>query len=549
LFETTQTDRGASMTLASPAEPASSSLDSSAARTPESRRTATTGVYPWYVLGVLFLVYMVNFIDRQIPSILAQDIKASLGVSDAQLGFLYGTAFAIFYSVFGIPLGRLADSWYRGRLIAVGLAVWSAMTALSGLAASFGQLALARIGVGIGEASASPAAYSLLGDYFPARRRGLALGIYSSGLTVGGGLSLPLGGWVAHSWSSAYAHSPAPFGLAGWQAAFLAVGLPGLLLAVWVLTLREPARGLADGNAAPVTKPGVWREFALSLAAILPPFTLWSVSRFPGALRTNLLVLTAIASAVAVLLWLTHDAAQWIGLGVGFYAVASWLQMLRATDRPTYELLFGHRAIVFALVGFGATAFVSYSLIFWTVPYAMRTFGIRADTAGIMLGVPASLGASAGILAGGFLSDMWKRHDPRGRLFVVMLASILSAPLVVALIQASNARIVFLINPLLTFTGSLWVGAAVATIQDCVLPRMRGTAGAIFLLAISMLGLALGPYSIGKVAVLTGSLRTGMMSSLGMMPVALVLLWVASRGIKVAEESCGARARAAGEKA
>jgi hypothetical protein len=293
----------------------------------------------------------------------------------------------------------------------------------------------------------------------------------------------------------------------------------------------------------------VWREFALSLAAILPPFTLWSVSRFPGALRTNLLVLTAIASAVAVLLWLTHDAAQWIGLGVGFYAVASWLQMLRATDRPTYELLFGHRAIVFALVGFGATAFVSYSLIFWTVPYAMRTFGIRADTAGIMLGVPASLGASAGILAGGFLSDMWKRHDPRGRLFVVMLASILSAPLVVALIQASNARIVFLINPLLTFTGSLWVGAAVATIQDCVLPRMRGTAGAIFLLAISMLGLALGPYSIGKVAVLTGSLRTGMMSSLGMMPVALVLLWVASRGIKVAEESCGARARAAGEKA
>jgi MFS family permease len=537
------------MTLASPAEPAASSLDSSAARTTDSRRTATTGVYPWYVLGVLFLVYMVNFIDRQIPSILAQDIKASLGVSDAQLGFLYGTAFAIFYSVFGIPLGRLADSWYRGRLIAVGLAVWSAMTALSGLAGSFGQLALARIGVGIGEASASPAAYSLLGDYFPARRRGLALGIYSSGLTVGGGLSLPLGGWVAHSWSSAYAHSPAPFGLAGWQAAFLAVGLPGLLLAVWVLTLREPARGLADGNAGPVTKPGVWREFALSLAAILPPFTLWSVSRFPGALRTNLLVLTAIASAAAVLLWLTHDAAQWIGLGVGFYAVASWLQMLRATDRPTYELLFGHRAIVFALVGFGATAFVSYSLIFWTVPYAMRTFGIRADTAGIMLGVPASLGASAGILAGGFLSDMWKRHDPRGRLFVVMLASILSAPLVVALFQASNVRIVYLINPLLTFTGSLWVGAAVATIQDCVLPRMRGTAGAIFLLAISMLGLALGPYSIGKVAVLTGSLHMGIISSLGMMPVALVLLWVASRGIKVAEESCGARARVAGEKA
>ena len=537
------------MTLASPAEPRSSSLDSSAAAAAElvPRRAATTAVYPWYVLGVLFLVYVVNFIDRQIPSILAQSIKADLGVNDAQLGFLYGTAFAIFYSLLGIPLGRLADSWYRGRLIAIGLAVWSAMTALSGLAGSFGQLALARIGVGVGEASASPAAYSLLGDYFPARRRGLALGIYSSGLSVGAGLSLPLGGWVAHAWSSAYAHSPAPFGLAGWQAAFLAVGLPGLLLALLVLTLREPARGLADGYAAPVRRPGAWREFALNVAAILPPFTLWSVSRFPGALRNNLLVLAGIASAAAVLFWLTHDAAQWIGLGIGLYGVVSWLQMLRATDRPTSALLFGHRTIVFALLGFGATAFVSYSLLLWIPPYTMRTFEIRADIAGFMLGVPQGFGAAAGILAGGFLSDAWKRRDPRGRLFVVMLASILSGPLVIAALYATNVRLIYLINPLLAFTEGLWVAAAAATIQDCVLPRMRGTSGAIFLLAISMLGLALGPYSIGKVAVLMGSLRTGIMSLLGMMPVALLLLWVASRGIKAAEESRGARAHAAGE--
>ena len=376
--------------MQSPAEPLSSSLDSSAAAAAElaPRSDSVTRVYPWYVLGVLFLVYVLNFIDRQIPSILAQDIKASLGLSDAQLGFLYGTAFAIFYSLFGIPLGRLADSWYRGRLIAAGLTLWSTMTVLSGLAGSYGQLALARIGVGIGEASSSPAAYSLLGDYFPARRRALALAIYSSGLFIGAGLSLPLGGWVAHAWSSAYAHSPAPFGLAGWQAAFLAVGLPGLLLALWVLTLREPARGLAEGYSAPVKKHGAWREFALGVAAILPPFTLWSVSRFPGALRTNLLLLAAVASAAAVLVQVTHDAAQWIGLGIGLYAVASWLQTLRATDRPTFALLFGQRAVVLALVGFGATAFVGYSLLFWMAPYAMRTFGIRADVAGFMLGVP-----------------------------------------------------------------------------------------------------------------------------------------------------------------
>ena len=536
--------------MAAPAEPRSLSLDSSAVPATElvPRPDQTTGVYPWYVLGVLFLVYVINFIDRNILSILAQDIKADLGLGDAQLGFLFGTAFAIFYSLFGIPLGRLADSWYRGRLIAAGLAVWSTMTALSGLAGTYGQLALARLGVGIGEASASPAAYSLISDYFPVRRRALAYALYSSGLFVGSGLCLPLGGWVAHTWSSFYARSSAPFGLAGWQAAFLAVGLPGLLLAFWVLTLREPPRGLADRHVAPVRKPGAWRGFLLELGAIIPPFTLWSVSRFPGALRTNLLVMAAIAGAAAVLVRVSHDAAQWIGLGIGLYAVGSWMQRLHATDPPTFALLFGQRAVVLAFVGFGATAFVSYSLGFWMTPYVMRTFGIRADIAGLMLGVPQAFASAAGCATGGYLSDAWKRRDPRGRLFVVMLASILPAPLLIAALDAANVRIIYLVNPLLAFAALLWVGSAVATVQDCVLPRMRGTAGAVFLLAVSILGLALGPYSIGKVAALTGSLRTGLMSVLCMMPLAILVLWCASRRIGAAEEARSARAQAAGEK-
>ncbi|HMK87958.1 MAG TPA: MFS transporter, partial [Steroidobacteraceae bacterium] len=148
-------------------------------RVPCSTRVPSSA-YPWYVLGVLFLVYVFNFLDRQIISILAEDIRASLHVGDTQLGFLFGTAFAIFYSLFGIALGRLADQWYRGRLIAVGLSLWSLLTALSGLASSFGQLALARVGIGVGEASATPAAYSLLADHFPARRRALAIAIYSA---------------------------------------------------------------------------------------------------------------------------------------------------------------------------------------------------------------------------------------------------------------------------------------------------------------------------------------------------------------------------------
>ena len=535
--------------MASSAEPGSASLDSSAAVAGEHTAPSdpSTTRYSWYVLGVLFLVYVLNFIDRQIPSILAQDIKASLRISDAQIGFLYGTAFAIFYALFGIPLGRLADSWYRGRLIAAGLTLWSAMTALSGLAGSYGQLALARIGVGIGEASASPAAYSLLGEYFPSRRRAFAISIYSSGLYVGAGLALPIGGWVAHAWSSAYGHRAAPFGLAGWQAAFLTVGLPGLLLALWVLTLREPARGVAEGRMAPVHNAGAWRGFGLDIAAILPPLTPWSVSRFPGALRLNLLLLGTIAGTAVLLARVSGDILQWSVVGLGTYAVASWAQMLNATDRPTFVLLFRTRAVVFALLGFGAIAFVAYAMSFWSPPYAMRTFGLRSDVAGLLLGVPGGFASAAGCALGGRLSDAWKRRDARGRIFVCMLTMMLPAPLIIAQMQTTHVVVFYLLNPLMMFFAQLWVGTAAATVQDCVLPRMRGTAAAIFLLTISMLGLALGPYSIGKVAALTGSLHTGIMSLLAVMPVGLVLLWVASRGIGIAEESRSSRAREAGE--
>ena len=199
--------------------------------------------YPRYVLGVLVVVYVLNFLDRQILSILAERIKADLGATDAQMGYLYGTAFAVFFAIFGIPLGRLADVWDRRRLIAWGLAAWSAMTALSGLARSFPQLALARFGVGVGEASASPAAYSLLSDYYPAARRATALAVYSSGIYLGAGLGLGIGGLIVDRWDVAWAGTTPPLGLRGWQVAFLVVGLPGLLRALWVRSLREPVRG------------------------------------------------------------------------------------------------------------------------------------------------------------------------------------------------------------------------------------------------------------------------------------------------------------------
>jgi MFS family permease len=276
--------------------------------------------YSWYALSVLVLVYVLNFIDRQILSILANDIKADLKVDDAYLGFLYGTAFAIFYALFGIPLGKLADSWKRVRLMSVGLALWSLMTAFSGFAKNGAMLTFARIGVGVGEATASPSAYSLISDWFPARLRATALAIYSSGLYFGGGISLLIGGVIKDNWIDAFPGG-GPLGLVGWQAAFISVGVPGLLLALWVLTLREPVRGAIDG--LPTREdPAPFRKFFDELVLIIPPFTLiGAMRRGATALAVNLAAAAFFAlSAVMLTRWV------YAGPGIVIRAVSDqWL--------------------------------------------------------------------------------------------------------------------------------------------------------------------------------------------------------------------------------
>ena len=519
------------------------------------------GAYAWYALGVLVLVYIINFIDRQILSILVTDIKADLKVTDAQIGFLYGTAFAVFYALFGIPLGRLADSWYRGRLMAMGLALWSSMTVLSGFANSFGMLAAARIGVGIGEASASPAAYSMISDSFPKERRATALSIYSSGLYIGGALSLPIGGLVVSRWNTAYPDpAAAPFGLAGWQAAFLAVGLPGLFLAIWVLTLREPQRGASDGLPQPVVRPNAWRDFGRELVAILPPLTLLSVSRIPGALRTNLVVLVGVALAGYGLYRLTGDWPQWLAYGIGAYAIFSWVQSLKHRDLPAYRLIWGSPVVVLLAIAFGSISFVTYATSFWIPPYVEAYFyaggtaparyleGLSAKSeVGVIIGWSAAVSAAAGVILGGYLSDVWRERDPRGRIFVNMLSAVLPIPLIAFMLTTESLTAFYLVNPVAHLCASAWVGAAVATLQDLVLPRMRATAGATYILGTTMVGLALGPYYAGKMSVVMQSLPAGIAMLYLMPPLTLIGLWIGSRHIAALEATKVERARAAGE--
>jgi predicted MFS family arabinose efflux permease len=200
--------------------------------------------YGYYVLVMLTLVSTLNFIDRQLMSILLEPIKAEFHLSDTQLGFLTGFAFAIFYSIMGIPLAKLADQGDRRKLITSVVIVWSAMTALCGVTVGFVSLMIARIGVGVGEAGSSPALQSQLADYFEPRRRASMIGVQSTGVYLGILLGFLLGGWINQ--------------YMGWRTAFMALGIPGVVFAlVYWLTVREPPRGVIEnvvdtGKAPPL---------------------------------------------------------------------------------------------------------------------------------------------------------------------------------------------------------------------------------------------------------------------------------------------------------
>jgi len=198
----------------------------SAAPAQPAVRPVTDG-YRRYAMGLLLLIYVMNFVDRQVVNILAEPIKNELGLLDWQLGAMSGLAFALFYTVLGLPIARLAERGHRPYIIAVALAVWSGFTALCGLAQNFVQLVLARIGVGVGEAGCTPPAHSLITDYAPKERRASALAFYSMGTPLGSLLGMAVGGIVADAY--------------GWRMAFLVCGVPGLILAiVAALTLIEP---------------------------------------------------------------------------------------------------------------------------------------------------------------------------------------------------------------------------------------------------------------------------------------------------------------------
>jgi MFS family permease len=201
-------------------------------------------IYSWYVVFMLTLLYVVSFLDRTVISMVIDPLKADLQVSDTQVSFLSGLAFALFYSVIGIPMGRLADRRSRRWIIGIGATFWSVMASMCGLAQTYAQLFLARVGLGVGEATLMPSAFSLISDYFPRKKLPLAYAVMMLGAPIGSGLAFIIGGIIAsYAENVGTVDFPVLGQIRSWQLVFLMTGLPGIVIALWaLLTVREPAR-------------------------------------------------------------------------------------------------------------------------------------------------------------------------------------------------------------------------------------------------------------------------------------------------------------------
>jgi MFS family permease len=383
--------------------------------TPRESEAPFGAAYRRYALGLLVVVYVFNFIDRSILSILLESIREEFQVSDTYLGFLSGIAFAALYTICGIPIARWSDRGRRSSIIALAVLVWSGMTAATGFAQSFAHLVLARIGVGIGEAGCSPPAHSLISDYFPPSKRATALAIYSLGIPIGGGIGFLAGGWLNQFFD--------------WRMAFIVVGLPGVLLALVVrLTLKEPKRGQFDEPSPPnAPEPSLeqvlqtmnrLRSFRhMALAASLHAFYGYGASAFLAAfyMRTHKMEAGEIGTWFAIIACTAGVTGTFLGgyladrLGKKDRRWYMWIPALAtlASIPFTFALYLSsdaYVALAFSVPGSlmgGMYLGPTFAMTQTLVPPAMR-----ATAAAILLFVINMIGLGLGPQGVGILSDL-----------------------------------------------------------------------------------------------------------------------------------------------
>lgn len=370
--------------------------------------------YTHYVLGVLVVVYVFNFIDRQILAILAPLIKEDLSLTDTQIGALSGVAFGIFYATLGIPIARLADRYSRVNIISICLAIWSLMTALSGLAGNFIQLLIARIGVGIGEAGGSPPSHSLLADYFAPEKRATALGIYALGIPIGILFGNLAGGWISEFF--------------GWRNAFFLVGLPGIALAILLkLSVKEPPRGYSEGKPPEVNQVPfaevvrtMWgyRSFRyISLGAAtqafvgygsiawMPSFLVRSHDMSTGEVGTALGLIIGIFGGIGTLLsGLISDRLG--ARNVRFYMLLPAWAFLLAVPTGAAVFLFDDLRLVLAIYILPVFLVNLYTGPTFAMTQSLAPLAMRAAASALLLFIINIIGLVFGPTVVGILSDL-----------------------------------------------------------------------------------------------------------------------------------------------
>ncbi|MNO42176.1 D-galactonate transporter [compost metagenome] len=407
-----------------------------------------------YALLVLASIYVFNYIDRQLMAILIEPVKLEFGISDTGIGLLSGVTFAVFYTVFGLPLGRLSDRIGRKPVIAFSCMAWSLMTMLCGMAGNFLTLVLARIGVAIGEAGGTAPSVAMVSDLYPAHRRSTALAVLMLGSSLGAIVGLGLGGWIAQ-------HH-------GWRYAFLLIGAPGILLGlVLLLTVRVPA---------PVQ----------------------------------------VKRAV--------DAPD-----------EGWLQTLSELMRmPSFLWL--------VLTG-GAAAIAGYAIGTWSPSFLIRSHGLNMQQAGFLVGVVGGTGSTIGTLVCGVLTDRLARRDVGWQIGVPLLGTLISIPFALAYflwpqgiafhIGDTPVPQAFLFYSAFGFFGVWWATPCLGAISHLFPANRLAQATAIFVMAMTLLGVGLGPLLIGMLSDLFlpslqgESLRYALAASVALLVLAAVFLAVA----------------------
>lgn len=520
-------------------------------------------------LVLISLTQAMSMVDRQILAILVPRIKADLNVGDAEMGLLYGTVFALFYALFSLPLGRLADGWLRNRLLSLSIAGWSLMTALGGMANSFGVLAISRLGVGIGEASVQPAGMSLLSDHFPKERRGTVTAAIAASIALGLGVALWIGGATADWWDGAYKAGGAPLSLKGWQAAFLVASLPGFVLAVLLWRMPEPVRGAADGIIQP-KDPHPFRASWDTLASILPGFNWVGFARQRASSTTWAVNLAGLALIIVAMMALTDwtnglrkvapppltfggvslsgNALQWIVTGFGLYVVLNWLQSLKVRDAPAFAVIARTPALTLLFILAALQSVINYGVMAWSPSFIIKTYGASPAEVGLYYGALVAGIGIVGPLIAGPLSDWINARRAGGRLYVT-LASLVISPFLAFLAFRSETLGQFYVG--FTLYGlmlTMWLPPIYAGFMDLVLPRMRGAVMSFYILTMTIVGLGLGPYAVGLISdVNGGDLSSAILSVYWLGPVLVVLVLLLIRQMPKDEASLIVRARAAGE--